>query len=282
MQRIPKPWPSARDLITLLDKAGSSFTFATTLIQCVGGDLIPHRALQKLLASGDNGLDSLYKQVLSSVSLTRDFCQILGTIMSLEDNKSISFLGSFLSLQHEEVICGLLQVQSIIKIPGDDREPIMLYHTSLWDFLTIQSRSKRYYIYPSLQHLHLAILSLQHLVKYPSKDFFEGDVVKYASLNWPHHILLAFQEQGSNVEETIMTTMVTLVKNLLIFQSKTWYNTLLNMSTGEREGMLSCVKDGKILFQTLQGSIITKNLIKIFQQVIDFYEENNFVGQYFA
>jgi len=184
MQRTPKPWPSAEDLTALLDKAGSSFAFATTLIKCVGGDCMPHKALQKLLASGVTALDSLYEQVLSSASWREDFCQILGTIMILKDNKSISFLSSLLSLQHEEVICELLQLQSIIKIPGDDDEPIMLYHTSLWDFLTIKSPSKQYCIDPPLQHLHLAIHCLKHLAEYPSKDFFEGDVANYACLNW--------------------------------------------------------------------------------------------------
>ena len=139
MQRVPKPWPSPGALTALLDKADGSFAFATTLIQCVSGDHMPNKALQKLLAFEANGLDSLYEQVLSSASWTDNFCQILGTIMILEDNESISFLSSLLSLQHEEVICELLQVQSIIKIPGDDDEPIMLYHTSLRDFLTIQS-----------------------------------------------------------------------------------------------------------------------------------------------
>ena len=114
------------------------------------------RSLQKLLASGVNGLDSLYEQVLSSASRTEEFFWILGTIMVLKNNKSISFLSSLLSLQHEEVICELLQLQSIIKIPGGDDEPIMLYHTSLRDFLTIKSRSKQYFIDPPLQHLHLA------------------------------------------------------------------------------------------------------------------------------
>ena len=131
MQRISKPWPSTKDLAVLLDKAGSSFAFATALIQFVGGYPMLHKALQKLLESGVNGLDSLYEQVLSSASRTADFCQILGTIIILETNKSITFLGFLLHLQNEEVVCELLGVQSIIKIPGNDDEPIMLYHTSL-------------------------------------------------------------------------------------------------------------------------------------------------------
>ena len=92
---------------------------------------MPHKALQKLLDSGVNGLDSLYEQVLSSASGTAGFHQIIGTIIILEDNRSITFLGSRLHLQNEEVVCEFLRVQSIIKIPGNYDEPIMLYHTSL-------------------------------------------------------------------------------------------------------------------------------------------------------
>ena len=249
MQRILKPWPSAEDLTTLLDKAGSSFAFAITLIQCVSGDRMPHKALQKLLASGVNGLDSLYEQVLSSAFQTEDFCRILGTIMVLENNKSISFLSSLLSLHHEEVICELLQVQSIIKIPGGDNEPVMLYHTSLRDFLTIKSRSKQYFIDPPLRHLCLAIHCLKHLAEYPSENIFRGDVAEYACCNWPHHILLGFQMQESRVDETMTTSLVALIQKVLTFQGKTWFNTMLTFETSERRRMLSCVSDGKDLFQ---------------------------------
>ena len=208
---------------------------------------MPHKALQQLLEA--NSLDSLYEQVLSSASWTEGFCQILGTIMILKDNKSISFLSSLLSLQHEEVICELLQVQSVIKIPGDDNEPIMLYHTSLRDFLTIKSRSEQYFIDPPLQHLHLAIHFLKHLAENPSKDFFEGEVAKYACFNWPHHIFWGFQKQESNVDETIMTSLVTLIENLLTVQGKTWCNTMLTVGPFMKSETLRYVMDGKDFFQ---------------------------------
>jgi len=249
MKRISKPWPSAKDLTELLDKAGSSFAFAATLIQFVGGDSMPNKALQQLLKSGADGLDPLYKQVLSSASSTAALHQILATIMILVDNQTISFLSSLLCLQHEEVIHELLWVQSIIKIPGDDDEPIMLYHTSLRDFLTLKSRSEQYFIDPSLQHHHLATHCLKHLAEYPSKGFFDGHISKYACLNWPHHILLGFQMQETSVDETIMTSFVTLIENLLTFQGKTWYNTILTVGVSEKRRMLQCVRDGKNLFQ---------------------------------
>ena len=249
MQKISKPWPSVKDLTELLDKAGSSFAFAMTLIQFVGGNSMPHKALQCLLKSRANGLDSLYKQVLSSASKTAALHQILGTIMVLVDNQSISFLSSLLNLQHEEVILGLLAVQSIIKVPGHDDQPIMLYHTSLRDFLTIKSRSEQYFIDPPLQHLHLAIHCLRHLVEYPSKDFFEGDVAKYACFNWPDHIVLGFQKQESHVDEAMLSSLETLIEVLLTCGSKTWYNTLLTVEGFQRKKILSHVRDGKDLFQ---------------------------------
>ena len=239
MQRIPKPWPSAKDLTEILDKAGSSFAFAMSLIQFVGGNSMPHKALQELLESGADGLDPLYKQVLSSASGTAVLHEILGTIMILEDNQSIPFFSSLLNLQHEEVIQELLGVQSIIKIPGDDNQPIMLYHTSLRDFLTLKSRSEEYFIDPPLQHLHLAIHCLKDLTECPPKDFFEGHVASYACFNWPKHILLRFQKQALNVDETITTSLVTLIENLLTFQAKTWFNTMLT----EISKMFSCIAD---------------------------------------
>ena len=249
MQRVPKPWPSAEDLDVLLDKAGSSFAFAMTLIQFVGENPMPHKALQHLLESGADGLDSLYKQVLSSASKTAALHQILGTIMILEDNQSISFLSSLLNLEHEEVILGLLAVQSIIKVPGHDDQPIILYHTSLRDFLTIKSRSEQYFIDPPQQHLSLAIHCLKHLAEYPSKDFFEGDVVNYACFNWLHHILLGFQKQESYVDEVVMSSFETLIEVLLTCGSKTWYNTILTVAGFQRKRILSHMRDGKDLFQ---------------------------------
>ena len=174
--------------------------------------------------------------------------------MILEDNQSVSFLSSLLNLQHEEVIHELLQVQSIIKIPGGDNEPIMLYHTSLRDFLTIKSRSEQYFIDPPLQHLHLAIHCLKHLEEYPSNDFFEGDVVNYACFNWTQHIILGIQEQALNEDETITTSLVTLIKKLLTFQGKTWFNTMLNNGVSKKTRILSCMRDAKDLFQVSYSS----------------------------
>jgi len=74
-------------------------------------------------------------------------------------------------------------------------------------------------------------------------------VAKYACFNWPWHLLLGFQEEELDVDETIMTSLVTLIKNLLTCQGKTWYNTIQTVGTSRRGKMLSYVRDGKDLFQ---------------------------------
>ena len=74
-------------------------------------------------------------------------------------------------------------------------------------------------------------------------------MAKYACFNWPFHLLLGFHEQELNVDETIMTSLVTLIKKLLTLQGKTWYNTMQTFTMSKKTRMLGYVRDGKDLFQ---------------------------------
>jgi len=56
-------------------------------------------------------------------------------------------------------------------------------------------------------------------------------------------------EAGIKSDERIITSLVTLIENLLTFQGKTWYNTMLTIKPNEKRWILSCVRDGKFLFQ---------------------------------
>ena len=98
MQRIPQPWPSSQALSLLLDKAGSSFMFAATLLWLVGEDPMPYKVLQEVLSAGSTGLDLLYKQVLSSASPTPAFHRLTGTFMILQTNQSINSLSLLLNI----------------------------------------------------------------------------------------------------------------------------------------------------------------------------------------
>ena len=71
----------------------------------------------------------------------------------------------------------------------------------------------------------------------------------YACFNWPHHILLGFQKQELIVDETMMTSLITLIEHILTFQGKTRYNTMLTDTSGEIVRVLGNVREGIILFQ---------------------------------
>ena len=234
MRRIPRPWPSSRALSVLLDKAGSSFMFAATLVRLVREDSMPYKVLQKVLDSESNGLDPLYEQVLSSASQTPAFPRLIGSIMVLQTNQSINSLSLLLDIEAGEIVLELLKVQSIVKIPGDDYEPIMLYHTSLRDFLSIRSRSGIYFIDPPLRHIHMALDCLKCLEKDSSEDFFDSGP-RYAIVGWPHHIILALQEEEPIWDEAIINTLVCSIESFLTVQGKKWYNTLQAAYEGEDE-----------------------------------------------
>jgi hypothetical protein len=255
MRRIPQPWPSSQALSVLLDKAGSSFMFAATLVRLVRENPMPYKVLQEVLASGSNGLDPLYKQVLSSASQTPTFYRLLASIMVLKTNQSINSLGLLLDIQAGDIVLELLKVQSIVKIPGDDNELIMLYHTSLRDFLSIKSRSGYYFIDPPSRHLHMALDCLKCLAKDSSEDFFDSSP-KYAIVEWPHHIILVLQEQEPIRDEAIMNTLVYSIENFLTFQGKKWFNTMTNITYMDDKDMQAWLGTGVELSQVSHNNSI--------------------------
>ena len=282
MWRIPRPWPSSQALSVLLDKAGSSFMFAGTLVWLVKEDSMPYKVLQEVLDSGSNGLDPLYKQVLSSASQTPAFHRLIGSIMILQTNQSINSLSLLLDIQAGEIVLELLKVQSIVKIPGDDNELIMLYHTSLRDFLTIKSWSGNYFIDPPLQHLHMALNCLKCLEQDSSEDFFDSSP-RYAIVEWPHHIILALQEQETIWDEAIMNTLINFIEKFLTFQGKKWFNTSqtgtemrARLNAGVQLCQVSysnslCYFTLNIWKKTGRKSMATKTLFRMLQKTFDFY-----------
>ncbi|KIJ93780.1 hypothetical protein K443DRAFT_111527, partial [Laccaria amethystina LaAM-08-1] len=178
-------------------------------------------------------------------------------------------LGLLLDIQAGDIVLELLKVQSIVKIPGDDNELIMLYHTSLRDFLSIKSRSGYYFIDPPSRHLHMALDCLKCLAKDSSEDFFDSSP-KYAIVEWPHHIILGLQEQEPIWDEAIINTLVYSINNFLTFQGKKWYNTLEGMRK-HREKKPAWLDTGVKLHQVKRTSIATKTLFRMLQKTIDFY-----------
>ncbi|KIM85758.1 hypothetical protein PILCRDRAFT_816968, partial [Piloderma croceum F 1598] len=211
MRDVPRPWPSHTDLDALVEKASGSFIFAFTLINFVddGADL-PHQKLPIALAA-HAGLDPLYTEVLSTAPRGEVLKRVIGTILLLKSDLSITSLGHLLQFNTAHILQTLLGVQSILMIPGNDDEPVRLFHTSLRDFLMSEPRSGGFFIDPPARHLDILL------------DCLKLAASEYACINWCHHFN-QWLIPGNPSHDDYLTSCLT------NFASKSfdyWVNTLL-------------------------------------------------------
>jgi hypothetical protein len=198
MRNVILPWPSESDLHELVGKSSGSFAFASTLIKFVNdGRDLPHRRLRAGLET-HSGLDPLYTQVLQSAPCSPYFTQVFNTIITIEDQLSITDLGCLLQIESGDVVHALEGVQSIIMVPEDDDQPIRLFHTSLRDFLTTKARSEHLFMNPPICHLSIAADCLAVMTAHDGDDIYESGGLKFAACNWCHHMLSAIEDDGSN------------------------------------------------------------------------------------
>jgi hypothetical protein len=108
--------------------------------------------------------------------------------MVLSKPLSITSLGKLLSLDTDEVIQPLFGLQSLLTIPGDDNQPVQLLHTSLRDFLTMESRSRTYFINPPVHHFAIAMDCLRLVVAHVENGHPYGEVQMYACEGWYLHL----------------------------------------------------------------------------------------------
>ena len=193
---ISLPWPSQGDLDELVKKSSGSFIFAFTLVKFVNdGSDLPHRKLRAALQSYA-GLDPLYAQVLQSASHHHLFTQVLQTIITISTPLSVTDLAFLLQIEGGDVIHALEGVQSIIMVPEDDEQPVQLFHTSLRDFFTTQTRSHHLFIDPATSHLAIATHCLAAMTLHCGDIIYEIPMLHYAARNWCYHLLSAVNEGG--------------------------------------------------------------------------------------
>ena len=148
--------------------------------------------------------------------------------MLLTEPLPILFLAHLLGLRPKDIVQTSLGLQSILIIPGDDDEPIRLFHTSLRDFLTSPERSCDLFINPPARHLFITAGCLRVLTNQPTDDIFYGKREMYACLHWCHHFLRGLTQAGEDLPGLLSQT--SLMSFLTDFVSKSmdvWVNTSL-------------------------------------------------------
>lgn len=242
MRNIPKPWPSERDLDLLVTKASGSFIFASTLIKFVDHDTDrPDRKLRSALGA-HVGLDPLYHDILSSAHQDAQSRQIIGTIMLLKSPSSITGIAMLLQVEPTDVLQVLLPLQSIILTPGDDDEPVQLFHTSLRDFLLSNERSVNFAVDQDTCHGAICCSSWRLLSSIPSDIIFEERSIReYCCRHWVYHF------NQLSLEQIIRLCYDGfMVHNLMSYLSVSfnhWVNTLINSrSVDENLGTLGLIQ----------------------------------------
>ncbi|KAF6752711.1 hypothetical protein DFP72DRAFT_1011525 [Ephemerocybe angulata] len=155
IQAYGEQWPSKGDLQKLVEHTGGSFIFMATILRFIlgtgrPGSVNPIKQLPLALHI-DPGLDGLYAQTLALSEHYPYFTEIISAIALIKYPLSVNGLALLLDIPRYEVVQVLIHLQAIFQVPGDDRTPVVLCHSSLHDFLNTERRSGRFHASPSNQ-----------------------------------------------------------------------------------------------------------------------------------
>jgi hypothetical protein len=184
MQDEPALWPPAADLERLVTKSDGLFIYAATAVRYIGeGKGSPQKKLRTVLEQ-HQGVDALYRQVITDAQECENFSIVMGALMHLADTIRIEGLSQLLGLKTSDIRISLDRCHSVLFIPDDDTQPIRPYHASLQDFLTNKERSQSLFCVPSASHLRLMVGCVNDLTQACKTD---SDPFLYSCSYWGHH-----------------------------------------------------------------------------------------------
>lgn len=142
-------WPSEEDKAKLVKHIGGSFIFLDTIVKLlfdvnIYRGLTPMERLPLLLQMQPN-FDELYRAILELAKDLPHFHKIISTIALAHEPLSIAQIADLLNIKTANVAQVLITLHAIMQIPGDDRTPVTLWHTSLRDFLCSKDRAQQFH-----------------------------------------------------------------------------------------------------------------------------------------
>ncbi|KAK6495981.1 hypothetical protein TWF481_003026 [Arthrobotrys musiformis] len=169
-ESVPTDWPGNEIIDILVRKAGGLFIYAATVcrfIKTQSDQWLPQRLLETFLPQNELGhrrkgptvpsssptkeLDAIYIQILNhsikgvgegkdKEELTKEFRQVVGSIVILSEPLSVAVLGRLLDIDQETVRLRLRHLHSVLNVPEDQDLQIRLLHPSFRDFLLDKER----------------------------------------------------------------------------------------------------------------------------------------------
>jgi hypothetical protein len=170
----------------------------------------PHDTLEEILSHsyGNTELERTYLPVLEQLlgnqteskqaKLIREYCTVIGTIITLEAPISAASLSILTGLPINVVKIRLSSLHSVLSVPDDDEEPIRLFHQSFPDFLTDPNglAKRTFRIDKKQMHHKLKVrcmeimrANLRKNTQLSSRKPDGPDALQYACQYWSHHLV---------------------------------------------------------------------------------------------
>ncbi|RVD88963.1 uncharacterized protein DFL_003126 [Arthrobotrys flagrans] len=188
-ESLPADWPGETKIDTLVQKADGLFIYAATVCCFIDTQLDlwpPQGLLEVFLPQNEQGprtvpsssptkeLDAIYMQILNHSikgvgegkdikKLTKEFRQVVGSIVILSEPLSAAALGRLLNIDQEIVRLRLRHLHSVLNVPEDSQ--ICLLHPSFRDFLLDKERchDPLFWVDKKIAHRQLATCCLERL-----------------------------------------------------------------------------------------------------------------------
>jgi hypothetical protein len=124
-------------------------------------------------------LDAIYAHILAKASHHPHFLDIISTIALLIEPLSSAGIAELLSIKSSEIVQVVVNLQPFIRSEGTDYSLVTMYHQSLCDFLTTESRSGPFFASPSY-HLKIYYRCLGVVLKQQPNETQSSPVTKYS------------------------------------------------------------------------------------------------------
>lgn len=174
MTDVQLPWPLNNTIDAVVQQTSSLFVYASMVVKFVDNRHgHPNRQLERILKVGlwesdvTSRLDSLYHEAISASTGHSNSHRhlIMDVIVALFDPLPIRDLASLLAKPIGELQLHPHELQSVLSVPDDEKEPVRIYHTSFHDFLVDPQRSLNDVIDQPSCHGNIAQFCLQLMMK---------------------------------------------------------------------------------------------------------------------
>ena len=176
---LPLDWPGTSNIQKLGEIVSPLFIVAATVCRFIGENTaVPDRRLNDILnyhLEGLTELDKIYRLVMNSLfqsqnpseqeRLSKDFRDIVGSIVVLKDPLSIRSLANLAERDEADISAQLNSLHSVLDVPNGKAEPIRILHTSFRDLITDPQKTKKdlFWVDEKEKHKRLALLSVKLL-----------------------------------------------------------------------------------------------------------------------